>query len=287
MRILVTGAGGFVASHLIPTLAEEGHEVFGLAQEAARVPVAAGVTPVEADLRRPLDVALPRLDAIVHLAQANVSFPTGARDLVLVNVAGTQQLLDQAREQKARFVYASSGSVYGLGEGAVAEDDPRRATDFYAVTKRSAELAVEAYRSYVEATILRLFTPYGPGQRDRMVSKLIERVRNGTPVVLNDGGRPRATPIFVEDVVRIVRAALGGEAHAVVNVAGDEVVSVRELAELIGEALGREPVFEDGSSEAEGDLVGSNKLMHRLYEPGPLVPLREGLRRTVGVEVLA
>jgi UDP-glucose 4-epimerase len=281
MRVLVTGATGFVGGHLLPALAER-HDVIALARDPSRVTARERVSVVEADLSRPLEAAvLPPFDAVVHLAQANVPFPERANELFRVNVGSTQELLAAAREAGARrFVLASSGSVYGFGDAPVAESDPLRATDFYAVTKRSAELLVGAYRDELETTILRFFAPYGPGQRGRLVPSLVQRVREGRPVTLNEGGRPRMTPIFVDDVVRVVLAALDRDGHEIVNVAGDEVCGIDDLAAAIGEALGREPVFEPGGNGA-GDLIASNARMRELLHAAPLVPVAEGLRRTV------
>lgn len=282
MRVLVTGATGFVAPHLLRRLVADGHETIALGHDEARIPSGDGITPAVVDLAAPIGDDLPAFDAVVHLAQANVPFPDGADQLFRVNVASTQALLDLARRRGARrFVYASSGSVYGLGEGAVAEDDPRRADDFYAVTKRIGELLVGAYREHLGTAILRLFAPYGPGQVKRLIPGLIERVSNGAAVTLRAGGRPRMTPIYVDDVVESIVRSLAGDQQLVVNVGGDETASIRELAEKIGRVVGREPVFEDAGGDAAGDLIAQNKRLHELLRDRPLVPLDEGLRRTV------
>jgi UDP-glucose 4-epimerase len=274
VKVLVTGADGFIGSRLVSVLAEVGHEVTALGRDV--------------DLSLPLDRdALPAVDAIVHLAQANVPFPEGALDLYRVNTVSTAELLELARECGAgHFVYASSGSVYGFGDGAVAEDDPRRASDFYAVTKRNAEALVEAYAPFLSTVILRPFTPYGPWQRGRLVPGLVARVRDGRPVTLNERGRPRLTPVYLDDVLRVLAAAVELEGHHVVNLAGDEVTDIRGLAGLIGEALGREPVFEQGPGRS-GDLIADNGRLHELFAPGPLVSLAAGVRRTVLAEVVA
>ena len=279
MRVLVTGATGFVGGELVPALAAGGHDVVALVRDPARAPVEA--TALAADLERPLDLdALPPVDAVVHLAQANVPFPDGALALHRVNTVATHELLEHARRSGARvFVHASSGSIYGLGEGRVAEDDPRRATDFYAVTKRNAELLLEAYRPHLATVVLRLFAPYGPTQTGRLIPGLVRRVRDGDTVTLADGGRPRLTPIFVDDVVRTFAAALALDGHHVVNVAGDETVGIDGLARAIGAVVGREPVFEAGPPAA-GDLVADNRRLHELLGPQPLVPLADGLRAT-------
>lgn len=280
MRVLVTGATGFVASHLVPRLVRDGHEVLALGHHRERLPAGLGVVPVEADLSKPIG-ELPPFDAVVHLAQANVPFPDGALELFRVNVASTAELLEHARRQQAaRFVYASSGSVYGLGDDAVGEDDPRRAADYYGATKRSGEALVTAYRDHVGTAILRFFTPYGPGQRGRLIPGLIARVSSGEPVSLRAGGRPRLTPIYIDDAVEAIVRSLETDEHLVVNVGGDEVVSISELADAIGGAVGRQPLFEHGDGDVAGDLIAKNDRLHELLGSRALVRLDEGLRIT-------
>jgi nucleoside-diphosphate-sugar epimerase len=280
MKVLVTGATGFVAGHLIPRLAADGHHVIGLGHEADRIPDEAESLVV--DLAQPLvRGSLPAADAIVHLAQANVPFPDGAQELFAVNAVSTLGMLEHARAIGAtRFVFTSSASVYGFGDRPFAEDDEPAATDFYSVTKRTAERLVEAYNEHIGTTVLRLVAPYGPGQRARLIPALAQRVREGRPVTLNDGGRPRMNPIFVDDVVELIVRALGSDGHQLVNVAGDELASIRDLATLIGSAVGREPVFEQGDG-APGDLVVENARMHDVFDLRSLVTLRDGLSRTV------
>jgi nucleoside-diphosphate-sugar epimerase len=280
VKVLVTGATGFVAGHLIPRLVAEGHEVVALGHEPERIPE--GAEPLVVDLARPVAAAALRpADAIVHLAQANVPFPDGAQQLFAVNASSTLDLLEHARATGAeRFVFTSSASVYGFGDRRFAEDDELAATDFYSLTKRTAERLVDSYRDYVGTTVLRLVAPYGPGQRARLIPALVQRVREGRPVTLNDGGRPRMNPIFVADVVELIVLALRSEGHQLVNVAGDEPASIRDLACLIGRAVGRDPVFEAGNGAAR-DLVVDNARMHELFELRSLVTLEDGLARTV------
>jgi nucleoside-diphosphate-sugar epimerase len=279
--VLVTGAGGFIAPHLIRRLVDARHEVIGLAQREVELPEDADL--VVRDLGQPLDDDdLPAVDGVVHLAQANFAFPDGARALFRVNSASTHDLLEFARRCGAtHFVYASSGSIYGLGDGAVDEEAPRRALDFYAVTKQIGELLVDSYSQFLTTTTLRLFAPYGPRQTRRLIPNLVERVANGTTIRLNAGGRPRITPIYVDDAVRVVERALRSSNSAIVNVAGDEEVSIEELAELIGDVVGRPPVFDRTNAEAGGDLVAANGRMKALFELGQLVPLAEGLADVV------
>jgi nucleoside-diphosphate-sugar epimerase len=288
MRVLLTGASGFVGGYLAPALAAAGHEVVALVRDPSGYATRDGVTPIEADLTQPLQ-GLPEADAVVHLAQANVRFPDEAETLYRVNTLSTLELLEHARQVGARrFLYASSASVYGFGERPFREDEPPASTDFYAVTKRNAEQLLAAYAEFFTGTAaFRLVAPYGPGQSGRMIPALIGRVRDGTPVTLNGGGRPRMNPIYVEDAVRAFVAALEIDGNHVVNIAGEDVVGIDEIARLAGEAVEREPVFEQGSPDAPGDVVADTTRFRELFALDGLVPIREGIRRMVEAEAHA
>lgn len=286
MNVLVTGSTGFVAGHLLPALAAQ-HEVYALGHDAARIPKLDGVEPVVVDLQSARDATLPDVDAVVHLAQANVPFPDGALDLHAVNTASTVALLDHARRCGAScFVFASSASVYGFGDRPWTEEDVPAATDFYSATKLAAERLVGAYSGSFGTTIMRLVAPYGPGQQNRMIPRLIGSVLEGRPITLNAGGRPRMNPIYVGDVVRVIESALVSEGGQLLNLAGDDAVSIRELGEAIGRVVGREPEFKEGTNPAPGDIVCDNARMRTFLGPSvELVRLEGGLKRTADVMV--
>jgi len=283
MKILVTGAAGFIGSHLVPALAGSGHSVTAVVRDVSTYVAPDSVKTLELDLAAPLDTpSLPDVDAIIHLAQANVAFPDSASELYRVNTVSTQELLDYARRVNAeRFLYASSGSVYGTGDRPFRESDELPTADFYAVTKINAEHLVATYSGFFDTTVFRFFMPYGPRQQGRLIPSLIDRVRDGRPVTLNGGGRPRGNPIYVGDVVRVILGALELDGRHVANVGGDEVVGIDDLARLIGKAVGREPVFEEGTRDSAGDVVGDTTRMHELLDLRPLVRLEDGLRQTV------
>lgn len=277
MKVLVTGSTGFVASHLLPALAST-HEVFALGHDGSRIP-AGDWQPLVVDLRDFDSADLPAVDAVVHLAQANVPFPDGALDLHAVNTGATVRLLDHARRCGAtRFVFASSASVYGFGDRPWTEDDEPAATDFYSATKLAAERFVGAYGPFLGTTVMRLVAPYGPGQQNRMIPRIVDSVRSGRPVRLNEGGRPRMNPVFVDDVVEIVGRAIDQDGLGTLNVAGPDEVTIREIAEEAGRAVGLDPVFEDGGGTVPGDIVCAAERMRRLLRR-PLVPFAEGVER--------
>lgn len=286
MRVLLTGASGFVGGYLAPALVTAGHEVLALVRDPASYEAPDGVTALEANLESLGE--LPEADAVAHLAQANVPFPDEAETLYRVNTLSTLQLLEHARRSGARhFVYASSASVYGFGERPFREDDAAEFDNFYAVTKRNAERLVAAYGDFLGTAVLRLVAPYGPGQSGRMIPAVIGRVREGQPVTLNGGGRPRMNPIYVEDAARAFVAALELDGNHVVNVAGEDVVGIDGIAQLAGEALGREPVFDQGSADAPGDVVADTTRFRELFALEDTVPIAEGIRRTATAEARA
>jgi nucleoside-diphosphate-sugar epimerase len=281
--VLVTGASGFVAPHLIEALVARGDEVVATARDASRIPEGRGIEPLPLDLAAPLDdVALPAVDAIVHLAQANVPYPERALELYRVNTLSTLGLLDACTRTGARhFVHASSGTVYGLGDEPFRESDPVRHHQLYATTKIHAEDLVARYADQLDGAVsLRLFAPYGPGQVNRMIPGIIGRVRAGTPVSLNQGGRPRMNPIYIDDAVAAILAALGADGHRIVNVAGDEIVTIRQIAEAAGRAVGAEPVFEDGGGTAAGDVIGDTSAFRAWLGDRSFVSLDQGVART-------
>jgi nucleoside-diphosphate-sugar epimerase len=142
---------------------------------------------------------------------------------------------------------------------------------------------VRAYGEVLPYVVLRLLTPYGPGQTNRLVPGLLGRVRAGRPVTLRDGGRPRMNPIYVDHVVDVLAQALTVPPNQVVNLAGDEVLSIQEMAETIGRVVGREPVFEPAAGDSGGDVVADTTRLRRVFTlPPTLTAFADGVRAMLG-----
>jgi len=279
VRVLVTGAAGFVGRHLTPLLAAE-HEVIALVRRPPTSSLGAA-TILQADLNGPgLEESLPGgVDVVVHLAQAYLPFPEHAAEIFAVNAGSTQRLADWARRTGVRrLVLASSGSVYAPAPRPVREDDPTRPIAFHPATKLMAEQLLGFYEDAMAVVRLRLFAPYGPGQTDRMIPRLIQTIAEGRPVRLSRGGEPRLNPIHVDDLVGIIDQAVGGAGAPVVNIAGPRPVSVAEIARIIGSALGRTPAFEDHDVDPPGDLIADTTRMREVFRIGSMIDPADGLR---------
>jgi len=283
MKVLITGASGFIGRSLVRRLSAR-HEVFVLARSAVQT-TQQPHSMITVDLARPIDWRLlpERVDIIIHLAQAPVPLPESANEMFAVNTNSTQHLLDYGRRSRARrFVLASTGDVYGR-LGSAKETDAASPESFYAITKRAAEMLVESYSAYFEPCILRLFHPYGPGQVNRLIPRMADRIRQQQPVQVHRNDRPHLTPIHIDDMTRALECVLTSSYCGILNIAGDRIVSIRDLAEMIGHVVGRRPVFKD-TGEETFDLIGDNRLMKEILGDWPMISLQEGLRRTLEVK---
>jgi nucleoside-diphosphate-sugar epimerase len=283
--ILVTGASGFLGSHLVQSLLADGQEVHALARREARLPP--GVRRIDGDLADPaFPIHLPpRIDTVVHLAQSRHfrHFPDQAQDIFAVNVQATALLADYARRAGAQqLVFASSGGVYSPSEDRLVETAPISPLNYYLSSKYAAEILLTAYRPHFRCVILRPFFLYGPGQQGMLVGGLLARIRAREPITIDGDPGMRTNPLFVDDAVLALRAALRLERSAVINLCGDEAVTVTELANILGELSGVAPLVTHDHTRPSRDLLGNNTGMKELLGLGRTTTLREGLRRTVG-----
>jgi nucleoside-diphosphate-sugar epimerase len=245
MRYAVTGAAGFVGSHLAETLRSAGHEVVAIDSftdyydPALKEENAAGFDVVRLDLvDDPLD--LDGVDGVFHLAaQPGVRTSWGDDfDLyVKRNVLATRHVLDAALAARARVVLASSSSVYGDAESfPTREDAVPRPISPYGVTKLAAEHLAYAYarNNRLECVVLRYFTIYGPRQRpDMAFARMLNALAEGRTFPLyGDGSQSRDFTYAGDAVTAAVAAMERAPAGAVYNVGGGSEATMREAIEL-------------------------------------------------------
>jgi UDP-glucose 4-epimerase len=285
LKILVTGAGGFVGRALCNALLQRGHAVVAMSRAITNLP---GTRVVSCDLAQPLDIArLPTdCDAMVHLAQSQRfrEFPAGARDMFDVNIQSTFELLEFARANGVRrFVYASSGGIYGQGTEAFSDREPLVVNDslgFYLSTKLLGEILVTNYNTFFSTAILRIFFAYGPGQQpDRLISRLLANVRDNRPIVLEGENGLSINPIYIDDTVEILCRAIESPQVLKLNVAGFEALTLKAIADILGEIVGRKPQFTVRPATRSPSLLGDvSELIEKLGH-SPAVSFADGARR--------
>jgi UDP-glucuronate 4-epimerase len=258
MRVIVTGAGGFIGSHLCERLLSSVEEVIGIDAFTPLYPrklkegnlaglrAVPGFRLLERDLLNPdLRRDFEGTDAICHLAaragvrsSAEVGF---TRD----NVLATEAVVRAAAAAGVRrLVLASSSSVYGQMKGAIREEAPLRPLSAYGRSKRDAELRAcdVAHGSGLELVVLRFFTVYGPRQRpDMAFARFIHAALGGPRMALLGDGRQMRDFTYVQDAVEAIALALShGQGGRVYNVSGQSTASVGDTLARLAAALDRD-----------------------------------------------
>ncbi|MFO0722392.1 MAG: SDR family oxidoreductase [Myxococcota bacterium] len=284
--ILLTGGTGLLGRAVLRAGGAGASWVLAV-RDASRAPSAPQIRPWVVDLAAPWDArALPeRIDAVIHLAQEENyrGFPESAGAMFEVNLASTNRLLDYARRAGARrFIFASSGGIYGTSEAPLSETSLIQIEGplaYYLATKRAAELLVEPYSRYFGVSIFRIFFAYGPGQKPGfLMPNLVRSVRAGRPLSLAGPEGIRLNPIHADDAGRVLFAAANASHPGleVLNLAGPEVLSLRQIGEEIGRALGVAPAFAVDLEKVPGHVVANTDRLQARY-PAPQLRFREGL----------
>lgn len=302
-RVMVTGAAGFIGSHLVDALLALGHKVIAADRRSVHDDMIATSNLAQAReygrLRLhtvelatgDLDRLVTGVDTVFHLAAVpGVRSSWGVRfgDYVTSNVVATHRLLSACeRTGVRRLVFASSSSVYGTANGPSRESDPTGPISPYGVTKLAAEHLCVAHAGRPDTGLtvaaLRYFTVYGPRQRSGMaIRQVLLGALTGADVPLYGDGQQRREFTYVDDVVTATLAAATAEVTAaVVNVGGGSSVTMRDVVELAGEITGR-PVPIVMADPQAGDVAATEadlSVARQVLGYQPTVGLREGMAR--------
>jgi len=304
MRVLITGAAGFIGSNVSESLLAEGWEVVGVDNfDSAYDPAvkrenlrglkkSKSFRLVEGDIRDRslLDSAVGagKLDAIIHLAARAGVRPSWADPALYasVNISGTVEVLELAVRQKVpKFIFASSSSVYGQREGSPFREDDRVDNPIspYAATKKAGELLCYTYHhNYgLPMACLRFFTVYGPRQRPEMAIHTFTRaIYQGEPITVYGDGQSRRDYTFIDDIVNGVVASLERVAgYKIYNLGNHRAVELRELIRLLEEDLGKKAEIKHLPPQP-GDVPLTCADIQRAQEElgfSPSVPIERGL----------
>jgi len=304
-KIVVTGAAGFIGSHLCESLLSAGFEVVGIdslcdnydvrfkRENLEKLRAQKTFSLIEADLNAlELNDILTGIDCVYHLsAQAGVrdSWHHRFDEYVDSNIRATQRLCEAARDKGIRrFIYASSSSVYGeTKQLPMSESHPTHPVSPYGVTKLSGEALCLLYRSNfgLPVVALRFFTVFGPRQRpDMAFHRFIRGALDEQPVVVFGNGSQTRDFTFVSDIVdALMRSMEYAGPHSVFNVGGGTRITLNAALDILAEALpgGLDVQYEDPARGDVSHTYADISLAHKELGYTPQVGVEEGILREV------
>jgi UDP-glucuronate 4-epimerase len=308
--ILITGGAGFIGSHLVDKLLNEGEWQVTVVDDfndfydpsIKRANIAGHLKHPnyrlsEADIRQKAALervfAETKFDYIVHLAARAGVRPSLDQPMLYskTNIEGTLNLLELAKQNEVKqFVFGSSSSVYGINAKVpFSEDDPiRQPISPYAATKAAGELICHTYTHLygIRCVCLRFFTVYGPRQRpDLAIHKFARLISEGKPIPVFGDGTTRRDYTYVDDIIAGVRAAIDYDRsnYEVINLGESRTVELRELISLIEKELGlpakidRQPLQPGDVPQTFADITRARHLLG--YDPQ--TQIESGIQRFV------
>ena len=272
VRFVVTGGAGFVGSHLVKLLVEEGHEITvidnlhkGKKENLASVINKINFQKIDIRDYESMKKNLKNIDGVFHQAALTVVQDSFSRpeEYFDVNVRGTENIFKLASENKFKVIYASSSSVYGHKlETPITEDAEKNPINPYGETKLETEHLVEKYSKLnTEIIGLRYFNIFGKGQTLEyagVITKFLDRINEGkAPIIFGRGSQIRDF-IHVSDIAKANLMAMNSNnSNLIVNIATGKAVSILELANMMINASGLK--IESTFVEAlEGDIEKSH-----------------------------
>ena len=300
MRILVTGGAGFIGSHLIDRLMEQGHEVIcldnfytGTRRNIVKWLGNPYFELIRHDITEPIRL---EVDQIYHLAcpASPIHYQYNPVKTIKTNVLGTLYMLGLAKRVKARFLLASTSEVYGDPDvhpqteeyrGNVNCIGPRSCYD---EGKRVAEtLAFEYYREHkVDIRVARIFNTYGPRMLEndgRVVSNFVVQALRGEPLTVYGQGSQTRSFCYVSDLVEGLMRLMNGDFIGPVNLGNPDEYTILELAQVIQGMINPEaelvykPLPEDDPKQRQPDITRAKTYL----DWSPTIPLSQGLKMTI------
>lgn len=304
---LITGANGLIGSYMIDYLTFIGAKVYAMSRSLEKLKNRffnnTNITFIEQDLTKPFIFNIP-CDYVVHTASNchPLSFSTDPVGTMKANLFGTMNLLDYIKQYGGKFLYLSTGEIYGnnidhaFTENDLGIVDTKISRSCYPESKRAAETLCISYNAQynINVNIARLCFVYGPTITDTNSRADAQFLRNaicGEDIVLKSKGEQKRTYCYVADAVSaLLYILLYGDKNGFYNIANpNSIVSVKEYAEILAEIAGVELQFElpdaveaKGYSKQADSILDSSKLQQLGWKP--LYNFKEGIKHTYEIK---
>lgn len=308
MRVLITGAAGFLGSHLCKRLLQEGHQVIGMdnfitgnPQNLAPLSGQEGFSFIRHDVSNFIFVP-GKLDAVMHFASPaspNPNSPYGYVNLPIqtmkAGALGTHNTLGVAKAHQARFLLASTSEIYGdplehpQVESYWGHVDPIGTRSVYDEAKRFAEALTMAYHRFhgLDTRVVRIFNTYGPNMHvddGRVVPNFIKQALQGEPLTIYGDGSQTRSFTYVDDLIEGIYRLLLSDCHEPVNIGNPTETSILEFAQVINRLTGNTEIRFEPKKRGEGDPQRRRPDIGRAQREldwEPKVDLEDGIRRTI------
>ena len=309
MRILITGAAGFLGSHLCDKLISQGHEVIGMDNfitgSIENLEHLAGNEKfffIRHDVANFLFVP-GKVDAVMHFASPaspNPASPFGYPNLPIqtmkAGALGTHNTLGVARYHNARYILASTSEIYGdplehpQRESYWGHVDPIGLRSVYDESKRFAEALTMAYHRYhnINTGIVRIFNTYGPRMRlddGRAIPNFIQQALNHQKLTIYGDGTQTRSFCYVDDLIDGIIKLLNSDEHNPVNIGNPDEITIKDLAEVVNDVIGNKA----GVEFLEGKVAGDDPMRRQpdisralsILQWQPKLNLYQGLEKTI------
>lgn len=307
--VLVAGGAGFIGSHLCESLLGQGHRVICLdnyltseKENVTKLSQNENFSLIEKDIITIDPDQLPEFDVLFHLAspaspnaKSSRSYVAYPIETLLVNSRGTYNLLEAAKKNNAKFLYASTSEIYGdpvvspQSESYFGNVNPNGVRSVYDEAKRFGEAITSAYvRKFdLDARIVRIFNTYGPQMRSddgRVVSNFINQALHNSPITIYGEGQQTRSFCYISDMIDGISKAMYSDntKGEVINLGNPDERKISEIADIIKELTNssseivNEPLPEDDPKERKPDISKAKDILG--WEPK--VNLEDGLRKT-------
>lgn len=284
MKIVIIGAGGFVGKNLVRFLKQKNIEVQGFTSKEP-----GNIDPLTGILSDNFSIP-DGTNTIIYLSQS----PYYRQDMeksshiMNVNMVSAVRLAELSIKSKVEhFIYFSSGNVYKPSFKPLNENTPFRRDNWYSLSKIHAEEELALYKNDIKITIVRPFGIYGPGQIDKLIPNLLNSILNRKEVYIQrnpndeyDLDGVKISLCYIDDLINILYELLFKKEISHINIAGNKVVSIREISMILSKFLKKDVSFKILDQYRNSDFIADISLLQKILNP-KFTNIEDGLKKVV------